>query len=231
MVRPLVDMAALRFPVCTAAVLLLVGGCQRVRVPSVNDAADLGMAAPPADGGGVAVGDASQATVDFATADTRLFPLAVGYTWTFDVQNHGTQPSPCAEGHHDQRVVMQQTLGGRDAFAVSSYCSATTGSLYYSLDAQELDLFWESDGQWHLDLDLTLQAGRSWSNGTGTEVWASEGTVTVPAGTFHDCWRATKQAAYDAYTVYCPGAGEVHTHLANSATGNAWDFILVAKSF
>jgi hypothetical protein len=202
---------------------LLGGGCQATS--RTNGAGvDLGSGGMPTDGSIIA-------SVDAGKPDARLFPLAVGYSWTFDVQSTGTEPNPCGSGMHDQKVQAEQTMGGRDAFAVTSYCAATTGAQYYSLLTSQLDLYWDSDSSWHLDLDLTLQDGRSWSDGSGTNVWSSEGTIVVPAGTFTGCWRATKQVAYDAYTIYCPGAGVVQTHLKDTSNGAGWDDVLVAKTF
>lgn len=205
---------------------LLGSGCQNSARPA-GAVVDLGGGAST-DG---APGDGSAVPVDSATPDARLFPLAVGYSWTFDVQSSGTTANPCGSGMRTQSVTGEPTIGGRDAFAVTSYCAATTAAQYYSQPTGELDLYWDSDSAWHLDLDLTLQAGRSWSDGGGTNVWSSEGAVVVPAGTFADCWRATKQVAYEAYTIYCPGAGAVHVHLKDPSHGAAWDDVLVAKSF
>jgi len=54
--------------------------------------------------------------------------------------------------------------------------------------------------------------------------------VTVPAGTFTDCWTAQQQVSYTAYLTYCRGAGLVRSY-SQDLGGNGWDAQLASKSF
>jgi hypothetical protein len=81
-----------------------------------------------------------------------------------------------------------------------------------------------------LALDTPVQEGTSWSNGAGSFTWHDAGSVTVPAGTFSRCWKATENASYTAYTVFCRGVGAVEWY-RRDAQGNGFDARLVAKNF
>jgi len=60
--------------------------------------------------------------------------------------------------------------------------------------------------------------------------WHRETSVTVPAGTFTDCWTANQQVSYAAYLTYCRGAGLVRSYSKDLA-GDGWDAQLSSKSF
>ena len=153
-------------------------------------------------------------------------PVALHRAWTYDVQVFGA-PTVCSPGRHDGSVVKEDVVDGKHAYEVQSFCPGIP-SLYYAFDGDRVELDYK--GQWVLALDTPVQEGTSWSNGAGSFTWHDAGSVTVPAGTFSRCWKATENAGYAAYTVFCRGVGAVEWY-RKDAQGNGFDARLVAKNF
>ena len=98
-------------------------------------------------------------------------------------------------------------LDGKDAFQTTSLCAGAEAS-YYAVDGDVVQVDYQ--GTWILALDAPVEEGHTWSNGSSTFTWHKEPHVTVPAGTFDNCWRATQNVSYEAYTIFCRGVGPVH---------------------
>jgi hypothetical protein len=168
---------------------------------------------------------ASQSETGSDAGDTRIDPIVVGRTWTNDVTVFGTYPL-CTAGSHDGAVLSEMTVDGKSAFQVQSFCPGV-GTLDYAVagDVVQYDYM----GTWVLVLDAPVAEGHTWTNGVDTFTWHSLGSVTVPAGTFADCWKVTQNVAYEAYTIFCRGVGPVHWYTKNA--GNGYEAILTAKNF
>jgi hypothetical protein len=55
-----------------------------------------------------------------------------------------------------------------------------------------------------------LQDGHSWSyGGYTTYTWQEQASVTVPAGTYTDCWTAVSSNTTFPTSTYCRGIGPV----------------------
>jgi hypothetical protein len=158
--------------------------------------------------------------------DNRIDPIELGRSWTYDVEEIGTF-AYCPSGSHTGETIAQTEKNGKPAFDVTSLCQNLPSSLY----AVEGDVvFVDYLDTWVLALDAPVEEGHTWSNGASTFTWHDEGPVTVPAGTFDDCWRATQNVAYEAYTIFCRGVGPVHWRSVDLA-GNGFDAVLTAKNF
>src|SRR4029077_714132 len=92
----------------------------------------------------------------------------------------------------------------------------------------EVDFYY--NGSWGTLIDPMLVEGHSWTYFNTSYAWHRETSVTVPAGTFTDCWTARQQVTYTAYLTYCRGAGLVRSYSQDLA-GNGWDAQLASKSF
>jgi hypothetical protein len=159
--------------------------------------------------------------------DARLLPLELGRTWTYDVSTFGDFPV-CSPGMHDDAVLGEVQQDGRAAFEVSSFCPAA-GTSIISVDGDIVELWVQ--GGWIRVLDVPVEEGHMWSStGAIQYVWRDAGTVTVPAGTFDDCWRREQIVSYTAYTVFCRGVGAVR-HFSMDLAGAGWDAVLASKSF
>jgi hypothetical protein len=157
-----------------------------------------------------------------------LYPLAVGNRWSYNVQPVGGG-SICAPGSHDQHVLSANAAGGRPAFQLDNFCSGAAGTYDYSQPAGDaVDFYYQ--GSWAPLIELPLQEGHSWSYFNSGYTWHRETSVTVPAGTFTDCWTAQQNVSYTAYLTYCRGAGLVRSY-SSDLTGSGWDAQLAAKSF
>lgn len=182
------------------------------------------------DAGGFDVdgGAGSEGGTDAGSLAQAIDPIAMGYAWTFDVTVAGTYPS-CSNGSSTGAVQQESTLGGRDAFLVSSFCSGI-GSIWYSADG---DRIYEWDGSnWLTAIDSPVEDGHTWTTSGITYVWKKLGSLTVKAGTFSDCWEIDDQgeAAYYAATL-CRGVGPVKWHVRDTSGTNGYDAELTSKSF
>jgi hypothetical protein len=195
----------------------LDGGAPRDGAAPPTDAA-----APGTDARAAADGTAPG---DSAAPDDRLQPLALGRTWTYDVQSVGT--GYCASGTHDVTVLGHATVDGRDAFQVSSFCSGIA-SAYETVNGDQVDVDYQ--GAWNHYLDVPVQDGHSWPYFNSSYTWHAVPTITVPAGTFTGCWKASQNVTYTAYATFCRGVGMVESYSQDLA-GNGWDAKLSAKNF
>jgi len=176
--------------------------------------------------GGVAQGGSGGVAQGGSGGVAPIYPVALGYSWTYDVTPLGIGDS-CGSGVRTTRVVGQSLLAGRNAFELDYFCSATP--VYVSTDGDRL--YYYTSNAWQLALDTPVADGHSWAFFSGTRTWHSVGTVSVPAGTFTDCWEMEQQdAGATATFTYCRGVGLVRMH-APSQTGDGSDAALMSTSF
>lgn len=149
--------------------------------------------------------------------DTRIDPLVVGRSWTYDVTEVATYPL-CPSGSHVASVVGQSTKDGKSAFEVTSLC-ANAGNFFYAVSGDNVD--WDYGGLWVIALDSPVQEGHTWTNTVESYAWHDAASVTVPAGTFSQCWKA-QDVAGESFTIFCRGVGPVKWHVRD-ASGNGYD--------
>ncbi len=162
-----------------------------------------------------------------AAAALAIDPIAVGNAWTYDVTVAGSYAA-CTNGSATSKVTQASSVGGKDAFLVSSFCESL-GSFWYAPDGDRVYVY---DGNaWTIALDTPVQDGHTWAGAGDTLVWKSAGSVTVPAGTFGDCFTAEDQVSPSSYAVtFCRGVGPVKWHYRDLGA-NGYDAVLTAKSF
>lgn len=175
----------------------------------------------PLDDGGDATTSPDGAKVD-AGADDRIDPIELGRSWTYDVTILGTYPL-CKAGSHTGQVLGQKVVGGKNAFQVQSFCPGA-GTSSYAVTGDRVEVYYANT--WVLSLDAPVEEGHSWTDGLNTYAWEKVGQLTVPAGTFEDCWKAKHQTSA-SYTTFCRGVGPVRWHFVDG-TGNGYDATLTA---
>jgi hypothetical protein len=167
-----------------------------------------------------------EAGAEDAAADERIDPIEVGRSWTYDITDFGTYPL-CPAGVHSGTALATAMMDGKQAIEVQSAC-ANAGAAYYVVDGDLVQV--AVSGAWLTALATPVQEGQTWSEGSESFTWHSAGTVTVPAGTFDDCWSATQNVAYSAYAIFCRGVGPVRWY-TKDAQGDGYDAELTAKNF
>ncbi len=179
---------------------------------------------------GSALADAStpDATADAASSVLPIDPIEVGNSWTYDVTELGTYPR-CPGGSHTSSVVTARELADKTALTVESLCQ-DLGPYDYAVDGDRVFTYDPIASAWTLALDAPVEEGHVWTASDHDFVWRAQGVVTVPAGTFSDCWAATELAEFESYTVFCRGVGPVHWHYEDGF-GNGYDALLTAKNF
>jgi hypothetical protein len=170
---------------------------------------------------------ADDATDAAAEADEEIDPIAVGHAWTYAVTELGTYPA-CPAGSSTATALTTSTQDGKaGAVEVQSLCTGAPPSWYFVQgDVVQVDV----TGTWVLALDAPVQEGHTWSNGETSFTWHDAGSVTVPAGTFSDCWSATENVAYPAYTIFCRGVGPVHWYTKDDS-GDGFEAVLTTRNF
>ena len=144
-----------------------------------------------------------------------LFPLAVGNTWNYSV----SLPDQC-QGQSDavHEVLALADLKGLPTYTYDNGCQSMDTSQSY-LRRENLDrtlAFVSGADMWIVALEEPVEEGMMWSDPVIPNLsfaWTYLGQVTVPAGTFDDCWRRTGTTQVD----YCRGVGPVR-HWATADT-------------
>ncbi len=179
------------------------------------------------DGGAEAGPDADAGPKgDGSVKDTRIDPIEVGRSWTYNVTVLGFYPL-CSNGVFVSTALAQSTLDGKTAISVQSLCE-NAGVFKYSVDGDRV--FAYLNGGWKTSLDSPVAEGHTWSDGFRNYKWESKGSITTPAGTFAECWSATTVASFSSYIVLCRGVGPVKWHYEDGL-GNGYEAILTAKNF
>jgi hypothetical protein len=132
-----------------------------------------------------------------------LFPLAVGNQWNFQMTVTGPNP-PCAAGPVTIAVTKTGTVRGRPAFATTDTCFGPGDD---SVNAGQIESI--SGSQWNVTLASPVQDGHSWPWQGTTLTWQRVGTVSVPAGTFSECWARVPSNPAEATATYCNHVGPV----------------------
>ena len=158
----------------------------------------------------------------------KLFPFAANASWTYAVSAVGAG-STCAPGTFSQSVLSANPAGGRDAFQLDSFCSALAGTTfdYSTPGGDEVDFLYM--GAWATLVDPTLTDGHDWPYINTSYHWHRETGVTVPAGSFDDCWTAVQDVSYTATMTYCRGTGMVRSY-SSDLTGAGWDAELASST-
>jgi hypothetical protein len=199
---------------------------------------DVDAATPESDGGGMQPGpgvDGGSGSTDAASSadantpdaagDTRIDPIDLGRSWTYDVTIIGTYPI-CKSGSHVGQVLGSKVVDGKPSFQVQSFCPGA-GTSSYAVDGDKVEIYYANT--WVLSLDAPVAEGHTWTDGVNSYAWEKVGQMTVPDGTFDDCWKV-KPSAGTSYTTFCRGIGPVSWHFVG-ADGNGYDAQLTAHKF
>ena len=184
----------------TMSLVLIAAGCSGTAAsnPGTTDAPAHGATDGPTSSGG------------------RLFPLAVGYHWTYSASGGCT-------GTIERTVTTTGPVDGRTAFHLQvAGCANTVDQSLSMPGSEEIDV--DVQGSWLVLVDPTLAEGHSWTYYTTTLTWHRETSVSVPAGTFTDCWTSMPDTQSFPTNTYCRGVGLVRS-------AGPTDQVLTAKSF
>lgn len=166
----------------------------------------------PASGGAQGTGGVGSGGAG-AVLPSDLFPLALGNRWTYVVLNDPT--GYCDQTYLDEEAYATDELDGVSCFVLSSPCYAPDPAYDSRLAVVDDEVVQRLDETWRAVLKAPVAEGTGWIVPYGTESfgygWYFEGEVTVPAGTFQNCWsrRLSPPEASPDIDTYCPGVGPV----------------------
>ncbi|MFO0552943.1 MAG: hypothetical protein U0271_31435 [Polyangiaceae bacterium] len=173
--------------------------------------------------GGGALGGAGGA----GPSDDRIYPLEVGRSWTFEVEELNDYPF-CPTGTYAVTVQGASPLDGKEALEVTNVCDLLPFD-YLAVDGDFVEI--RDQQAWQPMLDVPIEEGHTWSSALGSFTWTAVGNVEVPAGVFTDCWRVEHNVVDPDFVEYCRGVGPVHYYLRDLQTGDGFEALLSSKNF
>jgi hypothetical protein len=186
------------------------------------------------DGG---VGDAPLVTPDAAEvrvdgpSDNGIDPLEIGRLWVFQVTplDGGVTPGGCSPGTATSSVIGPgATIDGSATVRYQPLCDTF---LVDALVEGDRVIAYPVDAGFApgILVDAPVQEGHTWSfSGNGPDfVWHDAGTVTVPAGTYTDCWTRAYTTQSQARFIYCRAVGLVQV----DDTDFGYRAVLTSKNF
>ena len=155
--------------------------------------------------GGTGAGGASNAS---PPSVEQLFPLAVGNVWNYTTSliPGGSNTSPCPLGMHSTTITGKTTFQGESAFTATHVC-APMATRYYTENAQGLEV--NLGTAWSRLLPRPISDGATFMGISSTQIIAHVADVTVPAGTFSNCWATEYVTATGPIATYCAKVGLV----------------------
>jgi hypothetical protein len=135
-----------------------------------------------------------------------LYPLAVGNRWSYAVTELTTEVRCSSDTVSDITVIDKEEVAGREAFLITGPCE-WSGEAHVAAVDDELQQFL---GTWEAALAMPVEPGHQWLvMGMYLFEWRNAGSVTVPAGTFDDCWDRIAPDEPGWSRTYCAGVGPV----------------------
>ena len=141
-----------------------------------------------------------------------LFPHTVGNWWIYRYEYEDEYVSGCAPGEWTARLADMSVVDGKETYQYTNPCVFDEIQRTYSLqfDGDQVILVDFEDP--YFMLDEPVEDGAVWETALDgnpySYTWESVGSVTVPAGTFDDCWKRVDMNTQQ-YLTYCRGIGRV----------------------
>ncbi len=136
---------------------------------------------------------------------SELAMLAVGNQWKYTVTGDGLD---CPTGSVSTKVESLQPFQGHDAYQVRDFCTPDQLTAF-SYDGDTL-LQYFPPTEWLEVMASPVEDGTSWTFAPGTTItWHATASITVPAGTFNDCFMRTVSDSPGLQATFCPGVGQV----------------------
>jgi hypothetical protein len=157
--------------------------------------------------GGNATGGNATGGSGGASADDRLMPLEAGRAWSFTVAAiDAAQPfTACPDA--ESAVVGRASTPDGEGWLYDPACETQRFILLQNGD--DIVAFSETLTTRIEYMKTPVEDGAGWASYR----WQSVGAITVPAGTFQDCWRRILvDAAQEDYIEFCRGIGLVRLH-------------------
>ncbi len=154
----------------------------------------------------------------------EIFPMNDTWTWTYQVTTFGnaTFGSACRPGsvvRQAKGTVTRQNLVGT---LLPTLCQSAVETVAYRVSGDSV-YYWNG-AEWTTYVEAPLTEGRKFYSGVQGYTWQRPPKVTVPAGTYRDCW-TKKHDRSDSQETFCRGVGLVSAYQLD-AFGNGWKAVL-----
>ena len=156
-------------------------------------------------------------------AGTAFWPLAVGNIWEYVMTLTITTPDTTivtGTGIQEQEITAETTLdNGTEVFEqvmTMAWDDTLMGDYVdtsYIEETEDYILMYESKDDTEPDTmaALPLESGKSWNMDSGTATVVGQESVTVPAGTFSDCWKIAFVDADTMWVYVAENVGQIKT--------------------
>lgn len=161
--------------------------------------------------GGASMGGSSSTGGGSGTLQPAdLYPLEVGQRRTFEI----VEPAGMECDPNFETVLRTENVGGKEAFVVDHVCAPDEEIILAHHGGQLVQ--WNED-KWIVTMKAPLEEGLTWiATERYTFQWSFVSDITVPAGSFQDCWaRESVPPSPLSRNVYCPGVGPVRRENAD----------------
>ncbi len=154
----------------------------------------------------------------------QIFPMSSTWTWTYQVTTFGstTFGAACQSGKVTRTTQGSANLGKRSGTYLPALCQSGTSRVAYSMDGDQVSYWNGSD--WDTYIEAPLTDGKKFLSGNQAFVWYQRSSVTVPAGTFSDCW-TKRHDKTDSNETFCRGVGLVSAYQVD-IYNNGWKAVL-----
>jgi len=128
----------------------------------------------------------------------------------------GAGPPQCAPGEQTARVLAAATESVPPTYIYRPICSDADFTLVGKGDQLQARPVNAADRMF-MYLDTPVEEGHRWQDSVGRSLsWHKAGSVTVPAGTYHDCWeRRLASATENGAVTFCRGVGQVRYSMSS----------------
>ncbi len=150
----------------------------------------------------------------------QIFPLADTWTWNYQVTTFGstTFGTACQPGKVTRTTRGSAQLSTRKGTYLPGLCQSGTNKVAYATDGDQV-WYWNG-AEWDAYIEAPLTDGKKFLSGNQSFTWYSRSNITVPAGTYSDCW-TKRHDKTDSYETFCRGVGLVQAYQVD-AFGNGW---------
>ena len=165
---------------------------------------------------------------------TTYLPLSVGNEWNYDLTVTLTNLDITWTGSMEVEITAETTLdNGTEVFEVVQVISIVlmleTDTSYYE-ETENYILVYNSKAATVPDTlqALPLEVGKTW----GDYQVLGQADVTVPAGTFNDCWEILEASAgMSAYYYFAADVGLVKGSMTETEGSSIWETLVELESY
>ncbi|MBN2804268.1 MAG: hypothetical protein JXR91_14325 [Deltaproteobacteria bacterium] len=150
----------------------------------------------------------------------EIFPHKVGNWWLFKYENIDAAGGSCEPGDWKAEILSMKLVDNIETYSYLNPCIVQGIQSTILLQFEGNKTYYANEGYYYID--TPIEQDYEWpSPKEGNFRWDAVDTITVPAGTFNNCWDKVYEPT-DNHLIFCPNVGRVKGY-----TGTAYKSELV----